>query len=68
MVAERPRWVEVFSSQSIFVLLLYALLGFHTMAFDTLLPVFLHLESQRLHANPEVRLPWKFSGGFGMSK
>lgn len=64
----RPRWRDVLSSQSNLVLLVYTMLGLHTMAFDTLLPVFLHLDVQSLHGNPDVQLPWKFAGGLGMGR
>ncbi|KAA8648588.1 MFS transporter [Aspergillus tanneri] len=63
---KRPSWKEVFSPQSKLVLLAYALMSMHTMAFDSVLPVFLHSPVQRLHDNPEVRLPFKFVGGFGV--
>ncbi|RHZ66389.1 uncharacterized protein CDV56_109506 [Aspergillus thermomutatus] len=64
--AKRPSWKEVFSPQSTLVLLAYAMMAMHNMAFDSLLPVFLHTPIQRLDGNPEVRLPFKFVGGFGV--
>lgn len=64
--AKRPSWKEVFSPQSTLVLLAYAMMAMHNMAFDSLLPVFLHTPIQRLDGNPEVRLPFKFIGGFGV--
>ncbi|GIJ84530.1 hypothetical protein Asppvi_003377 [Aspergillus pseudoviridinutans] len=64
--AKRPSWKEVFSPQSTLVLLAYGMLAMHNMAFDSLLPVFLHTPIQRLDGNPEVRLPFKFIGGFGV--
>ncbi|KAE8349903.1 major facilitator superfamily domain-containing protein [Aspergillus coremiiformis] len=63
---KQPSWKEVFSPQSRLVLMGYALMSLHTMAFDSLLPVFLHTPVQRLHDNPDVRLPYKFIGGFGV--
>ncbi|RAK99083.1 MFS transporter [Aspergillus ibericus CBS 121593] len=63
---KRPSWSEVFSPQSRRVLLAYALMSMHTMAFDSLLPVFLHNPVQELEGNPDVRLPFKFVGGFGV--
>ncbi|KAH1702841.1 hypothetical protein KXX23_007318 [Aspergillus fumigatus] len=64
--ATRPSWKDVFSPQSTLVLLVYAMMAMHNMAFDSLLPVFLHMPIQRLDGNPEVRLPFKFIGGFGV--
>lgn len=66
--ATRPSWKDVFSPQSTLVLLVYAMMAMHNMAFDSLLPVFLHMPIQRLDGNPEVRLPFKFIGGFGVGK
>jgi MFS family permease len=66
--AKRPSWKEVFSPQSTLVLLAYAMMAMHNMAFDSLLPVFLHTPLQRLDGNPEVRLPFKFIGGFGVGR
>ncbi|PWY95495.1 permease of the major facilitator superfamily [Aspergillus sclerotioniger CBS 115572] len=63
---KRPSWAEVFSPQSRRVLLAYALMSMHTMAFDSLLPVFLHNPVQEFEGNPDVRLPFKFVGGFGV--
>ncbi|PLB41944.1 MFS transporter [Aspergillus candidus] len=62
----RPRWREVFTPQSNLILVAYACMSMHTMAFDSLLPVFLHREVQPREGNPDVRLPWKFLGGFGV--
>lgn len=64
----RPSWREVFSPQSTLVLLTHATLSMHTMAFDSLLPVFLHSSEQEIGGNPDVRLPFKFVGGFGIGK
>jgi hypothetical protein len=44
------------------------MMAMHNMAFDSLLPVFLHTPLQRLDGNPEVRLPFKFIGGFGVGR
>ncbi|KAE8371793.1 major facilitator superfamily domain-containing protein [Aspergillus bertholletiae] len=63
---KRPSWKEVFTPQSKLVLIAYALMSMHTMAFDSLLPVFLHTPVQQLHDNPDVHLPFKFIGGFGV--
>lgn len=64
----RPSWREVFSPQSTIVLLAHATLSMHTMAFDSLLPVFLHSSEQETDGNPHVHLPFKFAGGFGIGK
>ncbi|KNG82655.1 MFS transporter [Aspergillus nomiae NRRL 13137] len=63
---KRPSWKEVFSPQSKLILIAYALMALHTMAFDSLLPVFLHTPVQQIHDNPDVHLPFKFIGGFGV--
>lgn len=63
---KRPSWKQILSRQSLLVLLAYGMMSMHTMAFDSVLPVFLHTPVQRLHDNPDVRLPFKFSGGFGV--
>lgn len=36
------------------------------MAFDAVFPAFLSYPEQKLHRNPEVKLPFKFAGGFGI--
>ncbi|PYI20031.1 MFS general substrate transporter [Aspergillus violaceofuscus CBS 115571] len=64
--ARKPSWAEVFSPQSNLILLAYSLMSMHTMAFDSLFPVFLHTPPQQLEGNPDVRLPFKFIGGFGV--
>ncbi|RAL09865.1 MFS transporter [Aspergillus homomorphus CBS 101889] len=62
----KPSWGEVFSPQSNLILLAYSLMSMHTMAFDSLFPVFLHTPVQELENNPDVHLPFKFIGGFGV--
>jgi hypothetical protein len=57
------RLLDVFSVQSTLSLLVYTLVAFHSIAFDQLLPVFLHLSPE----DPAERdLPFKFAGGFGL--
>lgn len=63
---KRPSWKQILTPQSRLILLAYALMSMHTMAFDSVLPVFLHSPVQRLHENPDVQLPFKFLGGFGI--
>ncbi|KAL8665642.1 MAG: hypothetical protein Q9202_002146 [Teloschistes flavicans] len=59
--------LKVFSRQSKINLLTYTLLALHSVAYDQLLPIFMHHPPQaNRSSNPEVRLPFKFSGGFGI--
>jgi MFS family permease len=44
------------------ILISYFTLAFHQVAYDQLLPVFLHLQVDR----EGVQLPFKFNGGFGL--
>src|ERR1700760_3022840 len=37
----------------------------HSVAYDQLLPVFMHYKVQSIR-DPEVHLPFKFAGGFGI--
>ena len=62
-----PSYREVFSRQSNLNLLTYCMLALHSLAYDQLLPVFMHYPRQRHSANPDVHLPFKFSGGFGLN-
>ena len=62
-----PSFREVFSPQSNLNLIAYALLALHSIAYDQLLPVFLHLPPQPDRStNPDVHLPFKFAGGFDL--
>jgi Major Facilitator Superfamily len=56
---------EVFSPQSNINLAVYTLLAMHAVAFDQILPVFMHHPTQDIHS-PDVHLPFKFAGGFGI--
>jgi len=60
-------WSQILTAQSTLILAAYALLALHNLAFDSLFPVFLDQPPQDLQNNPEAKLPFKFSGGFGMS-
>lgn len=62
----RPRWSQVFTPQSNLVLVAYTLMSGLMMAFDSVFPVFLHWPVQQLHNNPDVKLPFKFTSGFGI--
>lgn len=62
-----PSYREVFSPQSNINLLAYTLLALHSIAYDQLLPVFMHLPPQLDRSiSPDVSLPFKFVGGFGL--
>ncbi|KAL4752370.1 hypothetical protein BDW72DRAFT_202408 [Aspergillus terricola var. indicus] len=63
---KKHSWREVLNPQSVLILLAYTLMSVHTMAFESVLPVFLHTPVQHLQDNPDVQLPFKFVGGFGM--
>lgn len=67
-VVALPTYREVFSWQSNLNLLTYSILAFHSIAYDQLLPVFMHYPQQTdLSTNPNVHLPLKFTGGFGLN-
>jgi hypothetical protein len=61
-----PSWKDVFTPQSSIILLSYSTMAMHNMAFDSLFPVFLHSPAQVRDGNPDVNLPFKFIGGFGV--
>ncbi|KAL4939868.1 hypothetical protein BDV06DRAFT_213967 [Aspergillus oleicola] len=63
---KRHGWREVLGPQSTLILLTYTLMSVHTMAFESLIPVFLHTPPQQVNGNPDVDLPFKFVGGSGM--
>ncbi len=63
---EKPPGIkEVFTRQTSLNLIAYTILAFHSVAFDQLLPVFLHYPPQAPNQS-NTRLPFKFSGGFGL--
>ncbi len=63
----QPSYREVFSRQSNLNLLTYSLLALHSVAYDQLLPVFMHYPPQKdRSSNLNVSLPFKFTGGFGI--
>ena len=67
-ISTSPTYREVFSRQSSLNLLSYSLLVLHCLAYDQLLPVFMHYPQQTDRStNPDVRLPFKFTGGFGLN-
>ncbi|KAF1916566.1 major facilitator superfamily domain-containing protein [Ampelomyces quisqualis] len=61
----KPRIRDVLTHQTILNLLVYALLAFYTLAYDQLLPVFMH-HAPQLQDDPNIKLPLKFAGGFGI--
>ncbi|OBT84203.1 hypothetical protein VE02_06593 [Pseudogymnoascus sp. 03VT05] len=61
-----PSVWEVFNKQSNLNLLSYAILALHSMAMDQLLPIFMH-HPQQASDSSNTKLPFKFSGGFGIS-
>ena len=61
-----PGYWEVFSPQSSLNLLAYSLLALHSITFDQLIPVFLHMPVGDASARAEMRLPFKFVTGFGL--
>jgi hypothetical protein len=61
-----PGYRDVFSRQSSINLCAYTLLAMHSVAYDQLLPVFMHHPEQEI-TNPEVHLPLRFAGGFGIN-
>ena len=64
----KPTYREVFSYQSNMNLLTYTLLAMHSIAYDQLLPIFMHYPRQTDRtSNPDVHLPFKFTGGFGIN-
>ena len=67
-VVAPPTYREVFSRQSNLNLLTYSILALHSLAYDQLLPIFMHYPQQTDRStNPDVHLPFKFTGGFGLN-
>lgn len=56
---------DVLTYQTTLNLGVYTLLALYSIAYDQLIPVFLHHPPQALD-DPNVSLPFKFSGGFGI--
>ena len=68
LVVPPPTYREVFSRQSNLNLIAYTLLALHSLAFDQLLSIFMHYPQQTNRStNPDVHLPFKFTGGFGLN-
>ncbi|KEQ97893.1 hypothetical protein AUEXF2481DRAFT_553934 [Aureobasidium subglaciale EXF-2481] len=62
-----PGFREVLNHQTIINLVVYTLLALHNIAFDQLIPIFMHHPVQDHSAsNPDFQPPLKFAGGFGL--
>lgn len=59
-------YADVFTSQTVINLISYTFLALHSVAYDQVLPVFLNYPPQ-IPDETNTRLPFKFSGGFGLS-
>jgi hypothetical protein len=64
--AESPTNAEIFNNQTVINLVSYTFLALHSVAFDQILPVFLNYPRQ-VPDEHNTHLPFKFSGGFGLS-
>ncbi|KAF1930569.1 MFS general substrate transporter [Didymella exigua CBS 183.55] len=62
---KKPRIRDVLTYQTTLNLAVYTLLALYSVAYDQLIPVFLHHPPQKLD-DPNVSLPFKFAGGFGI--
>ncbi|KAK5658737.1 hypothetical protein OQA88_1546 [Cercophora sp. LCS_1] len=61
-----PSYRDVFTSQTIVNLVSYTFLALHSVAYDQVLPVFLNYPVQ-IPDPSNTHLPFRFSGGFGLS-
>ena len=66
VVVVRPSVRDVFTRQSVINLICYTFLALHSVAYDQMLPIFMHL-SRKESNQRNTQLPFKFSGGFGLS-
>ncbi|KAL1896861.1 hypothetical protein Sste5346_004495 [Sporothrix stenoceras] len=57
---------SIFTYQTSMALLCYTILALHSVAYDQVLPVFLNYPYES-HDSSNTKLPFKFSGGFGLS-
>jgi MFS family permease len=60
-----PKLREVLNYQTTLNLVAYTLLALYSLAYDQLLPVFMH-HPPMANDDPRVSLPLKFAGGFGI--
>jgi MFS family permease len=63
--AGKAGWAQVFTRQSNINLLVYTFLAMHSVAYDQLLPVFMHYPVLPKD-DKSINLPLKFAGGFGI--
>lgn len=63
---QKLSWTEILTPQSQLVLFAYAALGLHSLAFDSVFPVFLNYPVEESGDNLGVKLPFQFIGGFGI--
>ncbi|PNS15676.1 hypothetical protein CAC42_4128 [Sphaceloma murrayae] len=62
-----PRISECLTPQSVLNLVCYTLLATHNIAFDGLIPIYMHYPRQsHSPSNPVYAPPFRFSGGFGL--
>jgi hypothetical protein len=61
-----PGWREVLNRQAVINLIAYTMLACHTMAFDSLLPVFFSHDRIGQPDSTPYSPPLKFAGGFGL--
>ena len=61
-----PNIKEVFSRQTTINLIAYTALALHSITFDQLLPVFMYQSLRSPQQEADMRLPFKFAGGFGL--
>ncbi|TVY81640.1 putative membrane protein [Lachnellula suecica] len=64
-ILPRPSLYEVFTRQSVINLMAYTFLALHSVAYDQLLPIFMHHPKQ-IPDSTNTHLPFKFSGGFSL--
>ncbi|KAF1979047.1 MFS general substrate transporter [Bimuria novae-zelandiae CBS 107.79] len=61
----RPRVADILTYQTTLNLVVYTLLALYTLAYDQIIPVFMHHPPMSID-DPRVSLPFKFAGGFGV--
>ncbi|KAF2469179.1 MFS general substrate transporter [Lindgomyces ingoldianus] len=64
-IEKKPRLRDVLTCQTTLNLVAYTFIALYSLAYDQLLPVFMHHPPQSID-DPGVNLPLKFSGGFGL--
>ena len=61
-----PTYREIFKYQTNMNLVVYTLLALHSIAYDQLLPVFMHYPPRSSLPAAKEHLPFQFKGGFGI--